>query len=260
MVDILNRNLAPIPVEAWEFLDEEAREVLENRLGARKVVDVVGPHGLDKSAINTGRREDLTGVFKQRKSLSLVEVEIPITMPRAEIEAFARGAEDADSEPVREAAEKAAKIENEAVFQGHAEAGIEGIIPASEHDAIEIEEDRASFFSAIWDARRALNLENVPGPYHLVLGDRLYQLLNELESACYPLFKKIEDLLGTEIIYVPELADKGVLLPAGDEYQLHLGQDLSLGYKNSDQEKLELFLFETFTFQVNAPEAAVVLE
>ena len=260
MVDILNRDLAPIPAEAWEFLDEEAREVLENRLGGRRVVEVTGPHGLEKSAINTGRSEELTGAFTRRKSLPMFEIEIPITMPRAEIEAFVRGAEDADSDPVREAAERAARIENEAIFKGHDEANIEGIISASEHEAIEIEEDRSSFFSAIWNARKALNLENVPGPYILVLGDRHYQLLNELESACYPLFKKIEDLLGTEIVYVPELEDQGVLISAGDDYQLHLGQDLSLGYKNSDQEKLELFLFESFTFQVHAPEAAVVLE
>ncbi len=260
MVDILNRDLAPIPAEAWEFLDEEALEVLENRLVGRKVVEVSGPHGLEAAAVNTGRREEMKGVFSRRKSLPLVEVEIPITMPRAELEAFARGAEDADSDPVREAAEKAARIENQAIFQGQEEAGIEGIIPASEHDAIEVEEDRDPFFSAIWNARRALDLENVPGPYHLVLGDRHYQLLNELESACYPLFRKIEGLLGTDIIYMPELEDKGVLMAAGDFYKLYLGQDISLGFRNSDQEKLELFLFESFTFKIDAPEAAVVLE
>ncbi len=260
MGDILNRDLAPMPEEAWELLDEEALEVLENRLKGRKVVGVSGPHGLEKAAVNTGRREELTGVFSCRESCPMIEMEIPVTVDRAEIEAFLRGAEDAEVDPVREAAEEAARLENQAIFEGMAEAEIEGILPSSEHDPIEVEEDRSAFLSAIWEARRTLDLENVPGPYRLVLGDRLYQLLNELEGSGYPLYRKVEDLVGSEIIYAPELDDRGVLLAAGDDFELVLGQDLSLGYRDSDAEEIDLFLFETFTFNVYAPEAAIVLE
>ncbi len=259
MADILNRSQAPIADEIWDFLDEEAREVLEKRLNGRRVVDVNGPLGLDAAAINTGRCQDLKGAYRCRESIPFVEIEVPVTVPRAELEAFARGAEDAESDPVREAAEHAAELENRAIFAGLEEADIEGIISSSEHEEISVEDDRSSFYSAVWEARRTLDLENVPGPYQLVLGDRHYHLLNELETACYPLYKKLEDLLGTEIIYLPELEDRGVMLAPGDDFELFLGQDMSLGYKDSDRENIELFLFETFTFRVNAPEAAVVL-
>lgn len=265
MVDILNRSLAPIPEEAWEFLDEEAKEVLGLRLGARRVVKLEGPLGLDVSSINTGRMNKFSAEgaeFKSRETLNLIEVELPVKIDRAEIDAFARGAKDADSDPVREAAKKLAEIENKAIFFGMPEAGIEGIIPLSkeEHDPIMIEEDRSSFFSAIFSAREKLLEEGIEGPYNILMGTKHYNLLNKLESACYPLFKKIEDLVGSKIIYVPELEENSVMLAAGDDFELFIGQDVSLGYKNYDANSVDLFLFETFTFRVNGPEAAITFE
>lgn len=265
MVDILNRSLAPIPVEAWEFLDDEAKDILELRLGARKVVELEGPLGLEVSSINTGRMKKVSAEgaeFRSRETLNLVEVELPVKIDRAEIDAFARGAEDADSEPVREAAKKMAEIENKAIFFGMSEVGIEGIIPLSkkEHDPIKIEEDRSSFFSAIFNAREELLEEGIEGPYNILMGEKHYNLLNRLESACYPLFKKIEDLVGSEIIYVPELEDNSVMLAAGDDFELFVGQDVSLGFKDYDADSVNLFLFETFTFRVNGPEAAITFE
>ncbi|MGM0420754.1 MAG: family 1 encapsulin nanocompartment shell protein [Bacillota bacterium] len=269
MVDILNRSLAPIPAEAWEFFDDEAREILNLRLNGRKVVNFVGPLGLETSSVNTGRSSKISvkgaaegAAFLNRNSLSLIEVELPVQMERAEVEAFARGAEDADSDPIREAAKELAKIENKAIFFGMPEADIEGIIPLAkeEHDPIKIEDNRSSFFSAVFKAKEKLYETGIEGPYHLLLGKKHYDMLNELESACYPLFKKIEGLLGTEIIYVPELEDAGVLMPAGDDFELFVGHDISLGYKDHSVNKLNLFFFESFTFRVNTPEAAVVFE
>lgn len=265
MVDILNRSLAPIPEEVWEFLDEEAKEVLGLRLGARKVVELEGPLGLDVSSINTGRMNKISAEgaeFRSRETLNLIEVELPVKIDRAEIEAFARGAEDADSDPVRNAAKKLAEIENKAIFFGMSEAGIEGIIPLSkkEYDPIKIEEDRSSFFEAVFTAREKLLESGIEGPYNILMGPKHYNLLNKLETSGYPFFKKIEDLVGSEIIYVPELEDNSVMLAAGDDFELFVGQDISLGYKNYNADSVELFLFETFTFKVNGPEAAITFE
>ncbi len=268
MVDILNRKLAPFPEETWNFLDEEAREILEMRLNARRVVELVGPSGLETAAVNTGREKKVESTFagaelSQRDSLNLVEVEVPLKVNRRELEAFARGAKDADSDPVREAAKRAAEIENKAVFFGLPEAGIEGIIPASreEHGSMDLSADSSTaFYSVIFQAREKLFKTGVEGPYHLLLGEKHYNLLHELESACYPLFKKIEQILGTELIFVPELGDSSVLMAAGDDFELFVGKDVSLGYKGHDEEEVELFLFESLTFKVNAPEAAITFE
>jgi uncharacterized linocin/CFP29 family protein len=55
----LKRHVAPITQEAWDFIDEEARRVLNLKLSARKVVDFVGPKGMDFAAVNTGRKVNL---------------------------------------------------------------------------------------------------------------------------------------------------------------------------------------------------------
>ena len=53
-MDILNRSLAPIPQEAWDFIDDEAREILTMHLSGRKAVVFVGPKGIDFGVVNTG--------------------------------------------------------------------------------------------------------------------------------------------------------------------------------------------------------------
>src|SRR5262245_53556851 len=51
----LLRSLAPIPTEAWDLLDEEAKQRLTGALAARKLVDFAGPFGWSYSASNLGR-------------------------------------------------------------------------------------------------------------------------------------------------------------------------------------------------------------
>ena len=52
----------------------------------------------------------------------------------------------------------------------------------------------------------------------------------------------------------------GVLLSVrGGDYELTVGQDLSVGYAAHDRETVELFLTESFTFRVLEPKAAVAL-
>jgi uncharacterized linocin/CFP29 family protein len=50
-----------------------------------------------------------------------------------------------------------------------------------------------------------------------------------------------------------------LLSTRGGDYQLHLGQDTSIGYLSHDTDTIELYLEESLTFRVNTPEAAVNL-
>jgi uncharacterized linocin/CFP29 family protein len=52
----------------------------------------------------------------------------------------------------------------------------------------------------------------------------------------------------------------GVLLSLrGGDYELHVGQDLSIGYAFHDRQSVELFITESFTFRTIEPAAAVAL-
>lgn len=259
----LNRNLAPIPEEAWEFIEEEAKEVLDIKLFGRKAVDFVGPKGLQYAALNTGRRVELDssadGVdYSQREVLPLVELEVPFSLELAEIEALVRGAEDVESDPVREAATKVAQAENEAIFYGLEEAEIQGIAEVAEHSLTDVESD---LVTSVVNGVKSLAGDGVEGPYNLLLGTKLYSLLYNLDDQGYTIEKRLQDIIKGKVRIVPTLGDQGLLLPTrGEDFELIVGRDLSIGFDQRVEDELQFFFTQSFTFRVNSPEAAVVLE
>ena len=259
----LNRNLAPIPDEAWEFIDEEAREALSIHFVGRKVVDFVGPKGMDFSAVNTGRWEDLDNTdgvsYAKREVLPLVELEIPFTMDLKEIEALVRGAEDIDSDNLVAAAKKLAKAENNAIFNGLEAANIDGILEEVEIDPIKVGDDLVAAVAS--GVKTLITGNEVEGPYTLLLGPEKYASIFESDDNGYPIKKRLEDVIGVEVIPAPILGEQGLLISTeGEDFELIVGQDTAIGYRGQNGSELEFFLTESFTFKINAPEAAVVLK
>ncbi|RCW49865.1 MULTISPECIES: family 1 encapsulin nanocompartment shell protein [unclassified Halanaerobium] len=266
-MNVLKRSLAPFPAEAWDFLDEEAKEVLELKLKARKIVGFKGPFGLDLSAINTGRFapmgvEDVEGVtYASREVLPLVEIKVPFKMKLTEIEALARGAEDVETDPLLEAAKKLAKAENKAVFFGLEKAGITGILEASEYSEVSLSGGEKEMITGLLKALSLFEENGVGGDKRLLLGPELYSLLYELDDKGYPLKRKVEEMVENGALLVPDLGNRGLLVSErGGDFELTVGQDISLGYTGYEGDEVELFFLETFTFRVNGPEAAVVLK
>jgi len=262
-MDILNRSLAPIPQEAWDFIDEEAREILTMSLSARTSVDFVGPKGMDFGVVNTGRVKEINGnvdgaEFSKRDVLPLIEVKVPFRLDKKEIESLARGAVDVDTDPLVEAGKKLAQIENKTVFYGMEEGNINGIIPTLETEEVTLEQDKTKFVSTIVAAVNNLREEGIEGPFNLMLGEKLHNALYELDDKGYPLVNKVENAIGGEIVFVPSLEEEGVLVSTrGEDFELIVGQDISIGYSKQEGDELEFFFYETFTFRVNDPEAAV---
>ena len=75
----------------------------------------------------------------------------------------------------------------------------------------------------------------------------------------YPLRKRIEEnVLDSEIIWAPAVKGGAVLMSTrGGDYELTVGQDLSIGYASSDSKTVELYLTESFTFRVLEAKAAI---
>jgi len=260
----LKRHIAPITQQAWDFIAEEARRILNLKLTARKVVDFVGPKGMDFAAVNTGRKiavEDtpLDGVkYSQRQVLPMVEIEVPFKLKMDEIESLMRGAEDVETDSLIEAATKIAKAENQAIYNGLSHAGIKGILPVSENDHIQVEDDLVQPAS---EGVKTLEAQGIEGPYNLLVGNKLRSLLYKPNDKGYPAKRRLENLLEGQIFFAPDLEDKGLILPVNSEdFEFIVGQDISVGYSHQEADELVFFLIESFTFRVNAPEASVILE
>jgi uncharacterized linocin/CFP29 family protein len=98
------------------------------------------------------------------------------------------------------------------------------------------------------------------GPYALVLGPKSYDDLTADSEDGYPLRQRIEANLDGPLIWAPALGAGALLLTTrGGDYELTVGQDLSIGYSVHDRENVELYLTESFTFRILEEKAATFI-
>ncbi|HEY5243055.1 MAG TPA: family 1 encapsulin nanocompartment shell protein, partial [Polyangiaceae bacterium] len=263
-MDLLKRKKAPITDEAWKQIDDEARRVLQLHLAGRKVVDFSGPHGWKLGSVNTGRltpvgKGPLGGVsYAVRVVQPLVEVRAPIVMKIMELDYAARGADDLDLDPVIAVAEQVAHAEDTAIFHGFDGGDITGIIEASPHKPIAVNAI-LDWPKAVVAGLEVLRAAGVNGPYALALGLQAYDELDADSEDGYPLRRRFaETLPDVTLIWAPALQGGAVLLSTrGGDYELTVGQDLSVGYAVHDRTDVELYLTESFTFRILEEKAAV---
>ncbi|MBN1196961.1 MAG: bacteriocin family protein [Candidatus Aminicenantes bacterium] len=267
MSNLLKRNLAPLGQKAWDEIDEQAKSTLKGNLSARKLVDFDGPFGWTRAAVNLGRvnldhaDEPVQGIrWGLRQVQPLLEARVDFTLSMEELEHLERGVRNPDLAPLETACRQASHFEETAVYHGIEAAGINGIIPSSPHPAVEFNELPEGFMQGVEAAILTLQQEGIGGPYHMVLGTRPYQLLQQGDQRGYPLNQRVAGLLGGTIAWSPAIEGGLVLSGRGGDFQLTVGQDLSVGYKSDQREMVHLFITESFTFQVLDPAAAVVLK
>jgi uncharacterized linocin/CFP29 family protein len=264
-VNHLYRELAPITPGAWNEIDGEARQRLSTFLAARKLVDFVGPHGWTHAAENLGRVAGLGAGpgpdvdARLRQVQPLVELRTQFTLPRAELDAIARGAPDPDLDPVVDAARRIALAEDTAVFNGFGEGAIEGITEATPHAAIAMPADFDRFPTAVAKAVGVLREAGIGGPYAIALGPGPYTELTETAYGGYPVLNHVRLLLEGPVVWAPAVAGAVVLSVRGGDFVLTSGQDLSIGYADHDAESVRLYMEESLTFRALTPEAAVAI-
>jgi uncharacterized linocin/CFP29 family protein len=265
-MDLLKRKHAPLTDEAWEQVDGEASRVLKLYLAGRKVVDFSGPHGWRFGAVNTGRIEPIakapiTGASYALRSVQpLVEVRAPFTMKIAELDDASRGADDLDLDPVIAVAERVARAEDTAIFHGFDGGRITGMVDASPHEPVAVSAT-LDWPRAVVSGLETLRAAGMNGPYALALGLQGYDELDADSEDGYPLRRRIQESHpDVSLVWAPALQGGAVLLSTrGGDYELTVGQDLSIGYTAHDRTNVELYITETFTFRVLEEKAAVFL-
>lgn len=261
----LRRELAPISAEAWTAIEAEAKNTLKPGLAGRKLVDFTGPLGWDASSVNLGRSAPLAaapapGVAAAlRRVLPLVELRVPFTLSLAELDAFARGARDADLKPVTEAARAIALAEDRAIFQGYGAAGIVGLCTGPGVETLTIPEAYEDYPDAVAAALARLRSAGVGGPYGIALGPRCFTGLTQTTKGGFPVLQHVQRMLDGPIVWAPAVDGAAVLSLRGGDFELTVGRDLSIGYRRHGEDTVELYLEESFTFRVLSPDAAVAL-
>ena len=261
----LHRELAPISAAAWTEMEEEASRTVKRHLAARRVVDLRGPKGLEFAAVGTGYQRQIErpgdGIeAAQREARPLVELRVPFELTREAIDAVERGATDSDWSPLKEAARKIAFAEDRAVFDGYAAAGIQGVRQGTSNPVLTMPSSVDGYPGVVAQAVSQLRLAGVNGPYALLLGTKPYTAIGGATDDGYPVLQHIQRLVDDGmIIWAPAIEGGVVVTTRGGDFELTIGQDISIGYLSHSETAVRLYFQETLTFRLLTTEAAVVL-
>jgi uncharacterized linocin/CFP29 family protein len=260
----LHRELAPISDVAWAQIEEEATRTLKRHLAGRRVVDVQGPAGTGLSAVGAGHlrkiKAQADGILaRQREVMAMVELRVPFSLERQAIDDVERGSNDSDWQAAKDAARKIAFAEDGAIFEGYPAAGIVGVREGTSNPKMTLPGDVRKYPDAIAQGLSQLRLVGVNGPYTVLLGADAYTELAETSDQGYPVLNHVKRLVDDQIIWTPAILGAFVVTTRGGDFDLHIGQDVSIGYLNHTDTTVGLYLQETFTFLLLTAEAAIAL-
>jgi uncharacterized linocin/CFP29 family protein len=260
----LHRELAPISDAAWAEIEEETTRTLKRYLAGRRIVDVPSPGGIALPGVGTGHLKSISAPAKgilasQREVKALVELRVTFELSRQTIDDVERGSDDSDWQPAKDAAKKLAFAEDGAIFNGYHDANIQGIRESTSNPIVTLPADVRDYPDAVAHALSQLRLVGVNGPYSVALGADEYTALAETRDHGYPVLEHVKRILDGNLIWAPAIEGAFVLTTRGGDFELNIGQDVSIGYLNHTDSVVQLYLQETFVFRVLTTEASVAL-
>ena len=75
----------------------------------------------------------------------------------------------------------------------------------------------------------------------------------------YPIREHLARVVDGDITWAPVIDGAFLVSARGGDYELRIGQDLSIGYLSRDSEFVQLYFQESLTFLADTAEASVVL-
>lgn len=267
MTDILRKSLAPIADEAWAEIELQSKRILKGNLSGRGLVDFKGPFGWELAAVNlgavrVGNSEPVKGVsWGRRETLNLIEARAYFTLKQWDLDNISRGGKAPDLDPMLAAARKLAQFEETALYHGFGEGGIKGICESATHKPVLLPpDDPDAFTEAVETGVVAIQKSGIGGPYALVLGTEPYALLQVGDPQAYPLRKQVAAIASGGVYWSPALHGGVLLSRRGGDFEMTVGQDISIGYRSHEKDSVDLYFTESFTFRVLEPSAAIELK
>src|SRR5690606_15020549 len=125
---------------------------------------------------------------------------------------------------------------------------------------ITLDEQFDRYPNHVAQAVSVLKNAGVGGPYAIALGPRCYRgVIETTERGGYPILQHLSLILGGPVVWAPAVDGAIVLSQRGGDFELTVGQDASIAYREHDSEGVRLELQESVAFLATGPEAAVTL-
>jgi uncharacterized linocin/CFP29 family protein len=145
------------------------------------------------------------------------------------------------------------------VFEGYPAAGITGIRQSTSNPALSLPGEVRDYPNVVSQAVSSLRLAGVGGPFSLLLSADAYTMVSETSDHGYPIREHLARVVDGEIIWAPAIDGAFLLSARGGDFELRLGQDLSIGYLTHDAGTVQLYFQEALTFLAYTSEASVSL-
>lgn len=261
----LLRETAPLGPGDWSLLDEAVVAAARAALIGRRFLSLYGPLGAGERTVAVDRFPPQEEEGTRRSFLPLTVVHRDFLLPWQDLEAHRSRGEPLDASRAAQAAAYCACWEDELIFQGDEEAGLEGLLNAGGVQRLERGDWKqpGSALAEVAKAAAALGQADCPGPYTLVLSPGLFALLDRVvPSTGYAELRLVEKAVGGEVLRSQVLpGGTAVLLdPAPYHLDLAVGEDLTTAYLGNDGLDHAFRVFESVALRLKQPAAVVVLE
>lgn len=265
-MDMLNRSHAPFDAELWNAIDEAASESAAAMLTGRRLLETEGPYGSGLTSIEVGNDDycrtvganEAGAVVSRAVSVPMLRKSFKISIRR--LMAAAENSQPLNLSPVEDAAEAVARREDEFIYYGNKDFGLEGLLTARGRNTLTAG-DWSKVDQALEDVVKAVTLLDdggFPGPYGMALSPALYnQLFRRYEGSDLLQLEHLKRVCTAGIFKAPI---KGGVIVDARVGPIVLGQDLMAGYIGQDGIHHEFFLSSSMVLRLDDPEAICALD
>lgn len=264
-MNYLNRQNASFSNDIWERIDEAAVGAAREVLTGRRFLEVDGPYGVGLTAIEVGEEgycrqpapDEAGAVLSRASAIPMLRKSFGLSVRR--IEGYESMGQPLDLRAVEDAAEAVARREEEFIYYGQPDFGLEGLLTAKGRNEVKCE-DWSKIEQALENVLSAVNHlddNGFHGPYALALSPTWYNLL----------FRRYEGTDMLQLEHLKRLCEVGVfkaeiegaVLVDVRVGRIVVGQDLMTGYSSNDGIHHQMFASESLALQVEEPGAICTL-
>ncbi|MCE5197419.1 MAG: family 1 encapsulin nanocompartment shell protein [Armatimonadota bacterium] len=250
----------------WSKLDEIVIASARSQLSGRRILDVEGPYGLglksvplsDKMVSETGVKLISGGV------LPVPLIETTFSIGARDLAAFEETGFSLDTESIARAAMAVAAAEDQLIFEGNKDIGVQGLLTAAGTQSVKVGNwgDVGTAANDIIGALNALDTAGFHGPYLLALSPDLYNLLFRLYPQGYQIeMQHVMGIVGSQPVKAPGIKKGGVLLATGKQFaSIIIGQDLTTGFVGPENADFMFKISESLVPRIRVPASVCVLK
>lgn len=279
MQDVLNREEAPISAEEWLQIDRVVVEMARRLLIGRRFIDVFGPMGagiqdvdyqvfgpMGEASISLMGEEGsqpITPVARAHTHLPMILKDFLLFW--RDVETARRLGTPVDVGAAAAAAAFVAQREDDLIFNGDPQFGLEGLLTATGAHRVKAGEwlEAGSAFRAVAAAIQTLISDGFYPPYAVVVNPVAYaQMQRVYECSGVLEIEHVRQLAQDGVYQTQAIRDvPGLVLSLGPQnVDLVIGQDFTTAFLGPEGLNLPFRVFETLALRLKRPQAICILQ